>query len=78
MTTLTVAELIAQIKQDRINGTSTTLTTKTNDGLWWEHQRDSMLRKASAKADEVQARRIVAAEVREELAAKRKAEGYRW
>ncbi len=77
MTTLTVAERIAQIKQARLSGEAAP-QPKANDGLWWEHKRDELLRRASAKADELQARRLVAAELREELAAQRKADGLRW
>lgn len=76
MTTLTVAERIAQIKQDRINGTKPAATKE--QGFWYEHARDIVLRKADDAIVSHQARAAVAAELRAELAAQRRAEGYRW
>lgn len=76
MTTLTVAERVAQIKQERANGKAPAATKE--QGFWWQHTKDTILRKTSDILDTHEVRKEEASVLAQALRDKRIAEGCRW
>ncbi len=77
MTTLTVAERIAQIKKDRAAGITNTSTNKAQ-GFWLEHTIDAIKRKSSDMLDSHDVRKEEASVLRQALRDQRIADGCRW
>ena len=76
MKALTIAERVAQIKQERATGTTPTATKE--QGFWWQHTKDTILRKTSDILDTREVRKEEASVLAQALRDKRITDGCRW